>query len=459
MAFLHGVEVIELSDGVRAIRLVGTSVIGLVGTAWKGPVNEAVLIKGNPATAATTFGKGFGTLPDAFDAIFAQVGALVYAVNVLDPATHKTTVAAADMAWANGKIQLANTHVLNVVVKQAGGSGSAYGEGTDYELDEEAGTITVIAGGNIDVSNQANVGYDYLDASLVDAPTIAGGLSGAGVYTGVSALLGAGGSSGSQRPKIMIAPGYSSTKTVADALMSAADKRRGVAVIEGPNTTDAAAIAYRGTLSGRRGYLVDPSVRVLDADGDEVTRPNSAYVAGAIARSDNDPARGWWWSPSNYPILGIEGTARGVDFSLGDETSPANLLNADEVATIIQEDGFRLWGNRTLSDDPKWAFLSTVRINDAINESILRSHMWAVDRPFSRTYLQDVAEGVNAFLRELRTMGAILGGTCVPSPTNTPEKVAAGNACWDYEFTDAKTTERLTFRSRLTDDYIEDELI
>ena len=458
MAFLHGVEIVEINDEVRRIEVVETSIIGLVGTAWKGPVNEAVMIAGNPAKAAETFGTGFGTLPDAFDGIFDQVGAAIAAVNVLDPAVHKTAVAAADISWTNGVIQLARTHVLNVVVKKKGGGGAAYVEGTDYELDEEAGTVSAIAGGNIDVAVDANIGFDYLDATKVNAAAIAGGVSGDGQYTGVSALLGAGGSSGARRPKIMIAPGHSDSKTVADALISAADKRRGIAVIEGPDTSDAAATAYRDTLSGRRAYLVDPGVQVLDADGDLVTRPNSAHVAGAIARSDNDLGRGWWWSPSNFPILGIEGTTRGVDFSLGDEQSPANLLNAKEVATIIQENGFRLWGNRTLSDDPIYKFLSVVRIKDAIDESILRGHMWAVDRNIGPTYVEAVAEGVNALLRELKGVGAVLGGQCVPSATNTKEKIADGNVCWDVDFTPAPPGERLTFRSRITNDHIEELL-
>ena len=53
---------------------------------------------------------------------------------------------------------------------------------------------------------------------------------------------------------------------------------------------------------------------------------------------------GFWNSPSNKTINGIIGTSRQVDFQLGDKNSRANLLNEQEVATIIREDGFRLWG-------------------------------------------------------------------------------------------------------------------
>ena len=45
--FLHGVEVLEVQGGTRPIRTVKSSVIGLVGTALKGPVNEPVLISGS----------------------------------------------------------------------------------------------------------------------------------------------------------------------------------------------------------------------------------------------------------------------------------------------------------------------------------------------------------------------------------------------------------------------------
>lgn len=38
------------------------------------------------------------------------------------------------------------------------------------------------------------------------------------------------------------------------------------------------------------------------------------YIAGLIARSDNE--NGFWWSPSNQEIYGIVGTARPVDFTM-----------------------------------------------------------------------------------------------------------------------------------------------
>lgn len=111
-------------------------------------------------------------------------------------------------------------------------------------------------------------------------------------------------------------------------LVPIATKLRAVIIAEGPNSTD-----------------TDTAIST------KIVHPASARVAGVIAKSDAE--RGFWHSPSNRLIDGIVGTARPIDFTLGDATSRANILNENEVATIIQRDGYRLWGNRTASSDAK----------------------------------------------------------------------------------------------------------
>jgi phage tail sheath protein FI len=192
-------------------------------------------------------------------------------------------------------------------------------------------------------------------------------------------------------------------------------------------------------------------------NGAVVTEPVSARVAGLIAKIDND--RGFWWSPSNNVINGIVGSHRLVDFALGDPNARANLLNENEVATIIQEDGYRLWGNRTCSSDPKWAFLSVRRTADMINESLLRAHLWAVDRNITKTYVEEVTEGVNAYLRQLKAQGAILGGKCWADPDlNSPQSIQDGKIYFNFDFTPPYPAEHIIFRSHLVDDYLEEIL-
>jgi phage tail sheath protein FI len=236
-------------------------------------------------------------------------------------------------------------------------------------------------------------------------------------------------------------------------MVGIAQRLRAVVVADGPNTTDAAAIQIADDFGSDRIYVVDPWVL---RDGSSV--PASPAVAGLINKVDNQ--RGFWWSPSNNEINGIEGTSRAIDFTLGDFTSRANLLNEQKIATIIREQGFRLWGNRTLASDPRYAFLSVRRTADMINESILRGHLWAVDRCITATYLEEVQESVREYLRSLKARGAILGGDVWVDPElNTPVSISNGQVFFDFDFTPPFPAERVTFRSHLVNSYVTDLLV
>lgn len=284
-----------------------------------------------------------------------------------------------------------------------------------------------------------------------------------GQYQGVHAFLGAE-SVVHVSPRLLIAPGFTHQKPEGNAnpvvseLVGIAERLRAVIIADGPNSNDADAITYRNDWGSPRVYVIDPFVKVWDSEASASSlAPASARVAGLIAKSDND--RGFWWSPSNQNINGIIGTARPVDFTLGDANARANYLNENEVATIIRQDGYRLWGNRTCSSDPKWAFLSVRRTADIINDSLLRAHLWAVDRNITKTYIEDVTEAVNGYLASLTAQGAILGGRCYADPElNTPANITQGKVYFDFDFTPPYPAEHITFRSHLVNDYIEEIL-
>ena len=279
-----------------------------------------------------------------------------------------------------------------------------------------------------------------------------------GQFEGVHALLAAEGTLG-VKPRILIAPGFTHQRAASAAnatiaeLLGIAERLRAVIIADGPSTTDADALTYARDFGSKRVYVIDPRIVKVGSTGTSHTAHASACVAGVIARSDNE--RGWWWSPSNQAVNGIVGLARAIDFSLGDAGSRANLLNASNVATFIRQNGFRLWGNRTLSSDAKWAFLCVVRTADIIADSLQAAHLWAVDRGITKNYVTDVQEGVNAFLRDLTAKGAILGGSCWLDPAlNSASAIASGKVYWDFDFTPVYPAEHLTFWSHLVDNYI-----
>ncbi|NCC97562.1 MAG: phage tail protein, partial [Synergistales bacterium] len=339
--FLHGVEIVEIEDGTRPIRTVRSAVIGLIGTAPE--ANPDVFPVNKPVLIA-------GSLKEA-----AKLG-------------------------TKGTLPM----------------------GIDGIFDQTGALVIVV---------RVNEGVNETETMA----NIIGGVNAAtGQFEGVHALLGAESKTGYQ-PRIICAPGFTHQRyedsdtpgtflanPVVAELQGIADRLRAVVIADGPNTTDEAAFSYAGDFGTARIYVVDPFVTVFKG-GAYVDEPSSARVAGIIAKSDAE--RGFWWSPSNNPIYGIVGTARPVDFSLGDPNARANLLNEKNVTTIIRQDGYRLWGNRTLSSDPKWAFLCVRRTADIIHDSLQRAHLWAVDRNLTKTYFEAVVEGVNAYLRHLTAVG------------------------------------------------------
>lgn len=468
--FLHGVEVIEIDAGPRPITTVRSSVIGLIGTAPNAdalafPLNTPVLVAGSRREAAKLdlLGTGEGTLPTAMDGIFDQAGAVVIVVRVEEGATDAETLAnilggvnattgqyegvhafigAKSVVGFQPRILLApgftHTRVTGGVTAI-----TLTNQGSGYTV---APTVTLTGGGGTGATAEAVLGTGANSGKIASIRVTK---AGSGYTSAPTVTLTGGDGTGAAATASF---GIAGNAVVAE-LIGVAERLRAVIVADGPNTNDADAIAYAGDFGSARVYLVDPKVLKTDDEGQTVTEWSSPAVAGLIAKIDNE--RGFWWSPSNQTINGIQGTARPIDFTLGDPNARANLLNEMKVATIIREDGFRLWGNRTLSSDQRFAFLCVRRTADIINDSIMANHLWAVDRGITKQYVEDVVEGVNAYLRHLVTIGAILGGKCWADPdVNTPDQIAQGKVYFDFDFTPVYPAEHIIMRSRIVNDYI-----
>lgn len=382
--FLHGIEIIEIDNGIRPIMTVASSMIGLVGTAPDAddaafPLDTPVLITG-PRQAA---GLGVaGTLPDAYQQVYGEQVSTMIVVRVAEGAAAADTRAAV-----------------------VGAAASATGVW-----------------------------------ALVNA----------------QALIGV-------TPRILAAPGFTSNAPgateaapAAMALISVAERIKAVAVIDGPNTTEAAALADVGLYGSQRMLYCDPAVRI-SARGAIVTRPASATMAGVLSRTDAE--KGFWHSHSNMVLNGVVGTARPIAFGVSDTATEANRLNKAGVTTIVNRNGFRTWGNRSPTADANWAFLSVRRTADMIYESIEASMLWAMDRPFSEQLLRDIRDSVKSYLSTLEQRGAILGGDCWLDPElNTEATMKAGQLYLDFDIEPPAPLERLTFRAFRNGSYY-DELV
>jgi phage tail sheath protein FI len=263
-----------------------------------------------------------------------------------------------------------------------------------------------------------------------------------GVYTGVHSFLVSKSRLGIA-PRILIAPGFCTDEVIAE-LIPIAERLRAVIVADTPTTADDDVIEFATECASQRVYAIYPEI--INTKNETVAA--SPYVAGVIARTDKE--QGFWCSPSNRVVNGIVGLSKPVDFTLGDSACKANYLNENGIATIVNQDGYRLWGNRSTSSEANYKFLCVRRTADIITDSILRAHLWAVDRNIVKNYLTDVTESVNAFLSSLKMQGAILAGKCFANKElNTGANIAEGKVYFDFSFTPAYPAEQVTFRAYL----------
>ncbi|MEN5312417.1 phage tail sheath family protein [Pseudomonas koreensis] len=301
------------------------------------------------------------------------------------------------------------------------------------------------------------IGVPKMDDPALQTSAIIGGVLESGQRTGLQALLD-GKSLFNAQPRLLIAPGHSAKQAVATAMDSLAQKLRAIGIIDGPCTTDEAAMAYAKNFGSRNLFMVDPGVQFWDTgESKMVDAPGSAWTAGLFAWTD--ATYGFWASPSNKEFTGITGTTRAVEYLDGDETCRANLLNNANITTIIRDDGFRLWGNRTLSSDPKWAFVTRVRTLFILMDAVQAGHKWAVDRSITKTYVKDVTDGLEAFMRDLKNQGAVINFEVFPDhELNTASQIEQGKVYWRIRFTDVPPAENPNFLFEVTNEWMTEVL-
>lgn len=383
----HGVRVIELTEGIRPIRMVSTAIIGLVATSSDAdpdtfPYDKPVLVTNVLAAIGKAGTKG--TLAASLDAISQQVRPIIVVVRVPDGLGETEEEKAADLT----------SNVIGTVLPN-------------------------------------------------------------GQYTGMKALLAAPAQLGI-KPRILGAPGLD-TQPVATALASLAQQLRGFAYV-GTNGVEKIeqATAYRNLFGARELMVIHPDFQRWDTvNNATVNAPATAYALGLRAKIDMEI--GWHKTISNMPVNGVTGISRDIYWDLQNPATDAGVLNAAEVTTLINREGFRFWGSRTCSEDPLFAFESAVRTAQVLADSIAEAHFWAVDKPLHPSIVRDILEGVNAKFRELRAGGYIIDGSAwYDEEINTTDTLKTGKLTIDYDYTPIPPIEDLTFRQRITDRYFTD---
>lgn len=274
-----------------------------------------------------------------------------------------------------------------------------------------------------------------------------------GEYSGLQALLAAEAKVG-VKPRIIGAPGLD-TQVVAAELAVVAKRLRAMAYISaGTAKTVTEATAYREEFAARELMIIWPDFTALDSTTGQIG------VAYAVARAMGlraliDKEQGWHKNLSNVAVNGVTGISRDVYFDLQDPASDAGVLNAGDVTTLVQMNGYRFWGSRTCSDDVLFAFETATRTAQILADTIADAMAVYVDKPMHASLIKDIIESINAKFRELKGSGYLIDAKAWYDPdVNTQTTLASGGLVIDYDFTPVPPLENLQLRQRITDKYL-----
>lgn len=292
------------------------------------------------------------------------------------------------------------------------------------------------------------------DTEAETTTNIVGGVDATtGKKTGMKALLAAQSLLG-VKPRILGVPGHDS-KAVATELLSVAQSLRAFAYLSAYGCkTVSEAIAYRENFSQREAMLIWPDFLSWDT----VTNADATAFATARAlglRAKIDQQTGWHKTLSNVGVNGVTGISADVFWDLQDSATDANLLNKNDVTTLIRKDGYKFWGSRTCSDDPLFQFENYTRTAQVLADTMAEAHMWAVDMPLHPSLAKDILEGIKAKFRELKSAGYIIDGNAwIDDAANDKDTLKAGKLVIDYDYTPVPPLENLLLRQRITDQYL-----
>ncbi|OHR40331.1 phage tail protein [Neisseria sp. HMSC064F04] len=398
---MHGVTANEYTHGARAISDIATNIIGIVATGNDADTSAFPL---NTPIFSTSVGSlidragSQGTLAKSLDAIHDQADAQIVVVRVADTEDESEK----KQNVINGAKQLAKASAYTGFKPKIIGAPELDDADVTAELVVAANALDAFvyasAGGSQDITSlgEYRKGFGQKNLMLID------------------------------NDFMVLNPAAVSTAT-------------GQGDISANTLT-----AVRNILSGGA------------VQGQTNTVTTAATIARILgARAMLDEKVGPHKSISNTEIQGVSAIKYPRSFGLLDINSEANTLNNLDVTTLIREKGFRVWGNRTCSADPIWAFEPTVRVASIIKETIAESFLWAMDKPMHPSLMIDIINTINAKLAEKVYKGWLLGAQVFIDPKKIEkERVSNGIFAFDYEFTVAPPLENIELNQHVSDRFI-----
>lgn len=417
------VYVEELNTGEKPIQGVSTSVGAMIGVTPRGKVNQPILVT-SWSDFIRNFAQGLDTpflrgsdLPNAVYGFFQNGGSACYIVRPKATDMAKATAISSDEsctikaldegAWAN-KLVVSITgeaNKFNVVVKYNNEVVEQF-ENISNDIEDENYYGYVI--------NNQSAYFEIPEGSVLVASdyTFTGGAYDITKATD-SLITDALNCLDTVTVNLVAIPGKT-TNTVHSALVGYCDKRNDCfAIVDLDKTlTDTTAILEaRKTIGGSNGAVYHPWGKIADplATKNNILRlcPPSGHVMGAYARTDAE--RGVHKAPAGETV-----TVRGfADLTVSLTPAEVSILNPKGVNCIIAKPnkGIVIWGARSLHSDTAKRYVSDVRYDLMVRNSILEGTQWAVFEPNDPQLWEKLNTSISAFLNSEWLEGALQGET------------------------------------------------
>lgn len=433
MAYKHGVYVSE-QDTSLTTPVTGTSGLQvIIGTA---PVNLAdnpsaatnipiIAYSFAEAKAAVGYSNNFAsyTICQSIDASFRLFAtAPIVMINVLDPAKHKKSIESTTVQLNAKQGVLAVDGVLlnSLVVKDGTTEAKTYAAGTDYlaTFDDDAHVvITMLASGTGAAATSLKVTANAIDPSMVTSADVIGGVNAAGLETGFEVIRQVYPKLGDV-PALLLAPGWSKDPTVSAALQGKTREINGCYSADclidiDCSSSGAVKIGDLKTTKESQG-LTEPRCYGLwlKCKAGDKTYYASAAVGALISSADAENG--------DVPSLNIGNKAMPITATVLEDGTEvlldqeqANAVNALGIATMLNMNGFRLWGNNSVAypatTDPKDRWFFVRRFFDWVSNSLIQTYFSKVDSPANYRLIENIVDSANIVGNGLVNRGACAG--------------------------------------------------
>jgi phage tail sheath protein FI len=351
-------------------------------------------------------------------------------INVLDPAVHKKAYTKTGITVISGRATVTDTDIILEDLAVTDQDDGPLTLNTDYLIEfNGAGGLDITlltTPATASVTGLKLSGYQ-LDPTMVTAADIIGGYNtSTGAETGLELIRQVYPRFG-MTPGLIIAPGWSQNPAVAAVMCAKTENINGVFTCETVIDMDTettrlyTALAEAKEAMGitnKHAILLWPKVKA----GGKIYSYSAAWAALTAytdAQNGDVPAR----YPSNK-LLNVSAAVLSDGAEVLLDTTMAETVNENGIVTVINDAGWRAWGNNTAAYpgtvDPKDRWIACRRMMSWYRNHFILTFKAKIDEPTNPRLIESIVDSENLYLNGLTSTGDIAGGSISYNEADNP---------------------------------------